>query len=417
MSEAEAQAQATDILLPGAGIAVFSQDEDTLGAMRALQEDWRFARVDIHVIEGGVEQAIARFETETSPDLLIIQTDNIDDGFTAGLGNLSQYCEEGTSAIIIGPVNDVYLYRQLIEMGVSDYLVRPVKADVMADVIAKALINRLGVSDSRLIACVGAKGGVGTTSLTQIGALLASDRLGQKTMLMDFAGGWSSLSVGVGFDPSATLFEIVKAVESGSEDSLKRMVHEVDERLSVLASGSDAMLDPSLNAQQCESVLDNLMSKYPIVFVDLSGADPVLKKTVMARANQILLVTTPTVTSLRASRSLIKEISDIRGGEVTDISLVVNRQGAAKTYEVSNTDIEEALEFKAEAIFTDNPSLFLKCESEMNTLLSDKDGEDLVTAFLPVLAKSITSNIDDKDADTEKKSGLLGGFLSKLGTK
>ena len=93
-------------------------------------------------------------------------------------------------------------------MGISDYLVRPIMPDVLKEVVAKALIAQLGVSDSRLIAFVGAKGGVGTSSLAQLAAWTTSKSLEQKTLLMDGAGGWSSLSVGIGFDPSANLHEL-----------------------------------------------------------------------------------------------------------------------------------------------------------------------------------------------------------------
>ena len=146
-------------------------------------------------------------------------------------------------------------------MGVSDYLVRPIKPEVLQEVVAKALVSQLGVSGSRLIAFVGAKGGVGTSSLAQIAALTASETLENKTLLMDGAGGWSSLSVGIGFDPSATLHEIARAVETGNEDALERMFFQASEKLTLLASGADAMLDPFVAGAQYEAVLDNLMVK------------------------------------------------------------------------------------------------------------------------------------------------------------
>ncbi|MCK5375081.1 MAG: type II secretion protein ATPase, partial [Alphaproteobacteria bacterium] len=143
----EAEYQETDILLPVARVSIFSDDKDTLGSGGKMQDDWRFARVDVVAQEGDVSVAIDAYKEQTSPDLLIIQTEDIDDNFLSKLGELSSCCDEGTSAIVIGPVNDVYLYRKLIEMGVSDYLVRPIESDILAEVIAKALIANLGVSD------------------------------------------------------------------------------------------------------------------------------------------------------------------------------------------------------------------------------------------------------------------------------
>ncbi len=413
----ESEAQITDILLPQASIAVFSNDEETLGSAASLRDDWRYARVTVNEIKGGVDQAIATYQSATSPDLMIIQTEDIDDSFTAKLGELSQYCDEGTSAIIIGPVNDVYLYRQLIEMGVSDYLVRPIKPKIFGEVIAKALVDRLGVSDSRLIVFASAHGGVGTTTLSQISALISSSQMGQKTMLMDMCGGWSSLSVGLGFEPSATLQEVYKAIDSGSEDTLKRMIHNVDDKLSVVSTGSDSMLDQAVTAAVAEAILDNLMSVYPIVFVDLSGADSVVKKAVLARANQIVLVTTPTVTSLRSCRSLLSEISDVRGESTDDVSLLVNKSGVVKSQEVSRPDITEAIGCAVDADIPYMPEAFLKYESEIKNLMGQKEGDALLEQLVPILMKSISVDEVSDGGDDDKKSGFLGGFLSKLGSK
>ena len=113
----ENEHQATDILLPEARFFVFSNDKDTLLSTAELQKDWRFARVEVKAEAGDVDTAIEAFKEQDSPDLLIIQTDEIDDAFIERLGELSNYCDEGTSAVIIGPVNDVYLYRELIDLS------------------------------------------------------------------------------------------------------------------------------------------------------------------------------------------------------------------------------------------------------------------------------------------------------------
>ncbi len=404
--------QATDTLLPSAGITVFSNDSDTLESAASLSDDWRFARVNVNAIKGDVETAITTFQSQNSTEIIIIQTDEIDDGFTERLGELSSYCDEGTAAIVIGPVNDVYLYRQLIEMGVSDYLVRPIMPDILKDVISKALIQRLGVSDSRLIAFVGAKGGVGTSSIAQICAWIAAENMDNKTLLLDAAGGWSPFSVGIGFDPSANLSEISRAVEGGNEDALERMFFEASDRLTILASGSDGMLDPSVSAPKFEAILDNLMVKSPVVMVDLSGAESSVKKVVLSRAHEIVMVTAPTVTSLRFCRSLMKEISDVRGGETEEVSLVVNQTGLAKSHEVSSSDITEALEFKPSASIPYVSSVFLKHESEIKGIITDKEASAFVSDLSDLLRKSVSSNSDEEDK-SEESSGFLDGLFSR----
>ncbi len=408
--------QGTNILLPKARIAVFSEDEETLASVQGLQNDWRFARVEILVVTGGVEAAILTYQTQAAPDLLIIQTEEVNDAFTGKLGELSGHCDEGTAAIIVGPVNDVYLYRQMIEMGVSDYLVKPIKPDVISEVIAKALISRLGVSDSALVAFIGAKGGVGTSVLTQISSCISSEKIGQKTILVDAGGGWSSASVGLGFDPSSSLVEVARSVSSKNDDNVNRLIQQLSDKLSILSTGADAMLDPSISGEQVEAILDNLMVKYPIVFVDLSCADAVLRKAVLSRASQVIVVSEPTVTSLRFCRSLLKEVSDVRGGKSDAVSLFINKAGISKAYEVVKADIESALGFSVSVTLDYLPALFLKHESEIFDVVSDKEGGALLTAIQPFL-NEIFSYDGTGGEDSEKSSGLIGGFLNKLSAK
>ncbi|MGH1457119.1 MAG: AAA family ATPase [Alphaproteobacteria bacterium] len=408
--------QGTNILLPSARIAVFSMDGETISSAETLLDDWRFARVEVKAIKGDVEAAISAYQEESSPDLLIIQTEDINDAFTERLGELSGYCDEGTAAIIVGPVNDVYLYRKLIDMGISDYLVKPIKPEIISEVIAKALITRLGVSDSALIAFIGAKGGVGVSALAQLSSCLASKKMGQKCILVDGGGGWASSSVGLGYDPAATFPEVARAVSAGNEDTLKRMIQVVNEKLSVLATGSDAMLDPSISAEQAESILDNLMVKFPVVLVDLSSSPTSVRKAVLGRASRVVVVSTPTVTSLRFCRSLLKEISDIRGGKTDVVSLVLNKCGLSKGHEVSKADVENAIEFKVSSTIDNIPQVFLKHESNIAGIAADKDGGVVVTAILPILGEAITSaDVDGEPSD--KNSGILGGFLNKITAK
>ncbi len=411
----DADIRATSILLPAAKVAVYSRDQDTLDAARALDNDWRFARVELAVEEGDIKSAIEAYKEVHSPDLLIIQTDTIGDALTNDLGSLAQHCEEGTAAIIIGPDNDVALYRKLIDMGISDYLVKPIKTDMMADIIAKTLIEKLGATGSRLIAFAGAKGGVGTSAILQACAWGVSDILDQKTIIMDAAGGWSALSVGIGFEPATTLSEASRAAENSDEDGLKRMLHKAGDKLSILASGGDVMLERPINAVQAEHILDTLMAKFPVILADLSHTTPDVQKAILSRAHDIVVVSTPSLSSLRLARSLIHEIKEIRGGDEQGVELIINKAGLDKTTEVSKNDIQKAMDLNITSIIPYAPKVFMKAESESKKITQIAEGLEIVKASLiPFIASLLSVTEVSKKDDSEVKSGLLGGFFSKI---
>lgn len=403
----------TNILLPTASVDIFIKDKETLEAARSLVDDWRFARVTISVEEGNVETAIQSYSEAKSPTLVIIETDTTDESFIGRLGELSVHCEETTNAVIIGPVNDVNLYRSLTSMGVSDYLVKPVPQETLSEVIANALITKLGTSGSRLIGVIGAKGGVGTSSLTQGLAWGLSEKLDQKTFLMDAASGWSTLGVGMGFEPLTTLDEAVRAAESGDEDTLARMIHKASDKLSVLASGADSMLETSVQATQYETLIDLLMKSYPVVLVDLSGAIPSLKRTVLSIAHEVIVVSTPTLPSLRATRTLMQELKLIHGGDTSNVDLIVNMEGLAASKEVSKKDIAGSLDYTPTVSLPFDPKLFLGVENEGKKLTGNKTGAEIVDHLLPVAQRVLS----DVKVVEKESGGMIEQFLNKLSKK
>ena len=405
----------TDILLPTAGVDIFIKDKETLEAARSLVDDWRFARVTVSVEEGNVETAIVSYQEAKSPALVIIETDTTDDSFIERLVELSSYCDEDTNAIVIGPVNDVNLYRNLTSMGVSDYLVKPVAVETLSEVIASALITQLGTSGSRLIGVIGAKGGVGTSALTQGLAWGLSEKLGQKTFLMDAAAGWSSLGVGMGFEPMTTLDEAAHAASDHDEDTLARMFFSANDKLTVLASGADSMLEATVQAAQFEQLIDLMMTSYPIVLVDLSGAVPSLKRTVLSRAHELVVITTPTVPSLRSARTLMQEIKLIHGGNTSNVDLVVNMQGMTPSKEVPKKDITSALEYTPSVSIPFDSKLFIGVENEGKKLTGHKDGAEIVDKLLPVAQRVLSGKSQNQSSDGE--NGIIGQFLNKLSGK
>src|SRR4051812_36366618 len=153
------QEDITSILLPTSRVDFFALDEGTAAHAQQLAADWRFARVTLQMERTGIEGAIANYSQAASPELIIIETNDISDAFIQQLGQLAGVCAAGTDAVVIGPMNDVHLYRSLVEMGIKDYLVRPVSEEDMVKVIARTLVEKRGFSGSRLVTVVGSKGG------------------------------------------------------------------------------------------------------------------------------------------------------------------------------------------------------------------------------------------------------------------
>ncbi len=347
-------------LLPEARVDVFTTDPQTVGTVRQLTQDWRFSRVRFQLHEGDIRAAVNRYTQERSPDLLIIETARIDDAFTGQLEALANVCATHTAAVFVGPENDITLYRRLLEMGATDYLVHPLKVEDVVAVISKTLIDRLGASQSRVTTVMGAKGGVGTSRVTQILAH-ALAQAGETTTLFDCGGSWGLLPSTYGREPMITLRDLATLVRT-QEDALDDLVHKTSPMLSVVAAGGDPLLASTLTSDGFEGILDTLCRRQPHVLVDLSQSPTGVRAMAFAKSHDIVLVTTATPIALRNARHLIREIHQMRGPE-GPLHLVVNETGLMPKEELSPKDIHEALGISPAAAIPFEPDVFARLDT------------------------------------------------------
>lgn len=407
----------TSVLLPASSVDFYVLDEGTTALVQKFAEDWRFARVVMQVEHAGIETAINHYEKTTAPELIVIETSDIGEDFIQQLCKLAEVCSENTDAVIIGPNNDVHLYRSLVEMGVKDYLVRPVSEEDMAKVIARTLIDKKGISGSRLVAVIGSKGGVGTTSVAQILAWNIAESLKQKTMLMDVAGSAGSIGIAHGLEPSTTLMETIRLSDTGTDDDMDRIYQSVSEHLFALVCGGDPILIEPCEPDNIETLVNCVMQKFPVVIVDVSQAPRSVQKRLLERAARIVIVTTPMLSALRNARTLLNEIRTLKS-HLKETDLVVNMRGMASPEEVPAREIKEALgmDIEPSATLPYVPKIFSASEASGKSVGQNKDAENITKVLMPIAVK--TSVVKSKDIKDKNEKDTLMSFIKKtLGRK
>ena len=176
------------------------------------------------------------------------------------------------------------------------------------------------------------------------------------------------------------------------------------------------MLDDAVDSARYEALLDYLMALYPVVLVDLSGAPSRLKRLVLTKAQRTMLVTSPHLPAVRAARTLLQEIKQLRGDGESSVDVILNMKGIAPKHEVSKTQIKDALEQQPAAVIDFAPALFVATESEGRKLSLQKDGETAVFELMKPIMDTL--GIQKAPVETEKKATKgVGGLLDKLKSK
>src|SRR6202795_4389379 len=142
---------------PRVSVQAFCETVETAAAVQSAGEDRRLGKAHLKIQMAGMAAAIEAYPTAPTPNVIILETEGRTDILT-GLDQLATVCDAGTRVIVIGRVNDVMLYRELVRRGVSDYVISPVSAIDVVRSICGLFSSPEAKAVGRIIAVVGAKG-------------------------------------------------------------------------------------------------------------------------------------------------------------------------------------------------------------------------------------------------------------------
>ena len=105
---------------PRVSVQAFCETVETAAAIQAAGEDRRLSKAHLRIQMGGLTAAIEAYQSSPTPNVIILETESRSDDILGGLDQLAEVCDAGTRVVIIGRMNDVTLYRELVRRGVSE---------------------------------------------------------------------------------------------------------------------------------------------------------------------------------------------------------------------------------------------------------------------------------------------------------
>ncbi len=147
-------------------LVAFLSDPDSRDLVQSLVFDLELQNVVVR--QGSVDDALDFVKTLPSwPHQLLV--DIADSALPLGdMKRVANIAEPGTRIIVAGDRNDVGLFRDLMELGVADYLLKPLTPAMLRRSLhfgALASEPARAPRAGKTIAVAGARGGAGTTTL------------------------------------------------------------------------------------------------------------------------------------------------------------------------------------------------------------------------------------------------------------
>lgn len=306
-------------------VMAFLGDEETAEAARGALADLVRAPGDIQ--RGGIDRAIEQLAGEPSPEVLLVDVGDSELPIS-DVSRLAEVCEPGVEVIAVGTRNDIGLYRDLLQAGVSDYLVKPLTPDLVRRAVMSVIEGSEPRSETKLgklVVLTGSRGGVGTSTMAVNLAWHLAEKQGRRVALLDLdlVGGDCALLLNL--KSTAGLRRALEAPERIDGVFITRAMARFGDKLSVLSAEEPFAEDIVIEPEALEVLLRALQVQFHYVVVDLPRSLRRFWPALSQRAAVRVIVADAVLTSLRDVRRFKK--ADGAGQLPGQTLLLLNRQG------------------------------------------------------------------------------------------
>ncbi len=328
----------------------FVLDEVTRAALVRVAEGHGWPETE--VLEGGVRDAADALAGVSTPQVLVVDLSNSTDPLE-DMGSLAEVCDAGTRVITLGNVNDVNLFRGLVALDVQDYLLKPVTAEALDAIIVRAAENPAAAEPEeakigRLIAVIGARGGVGASTIAVNTAWLMAHELNMRVAVVDLDLHFGTVALSLDLEPGRGFREALENPNRIDGLFIERAMVRESDNLMILASEEALENAFTFDPAAVELLLEKLRCDFDCVVVDFPRSAVTANAYILEAASAAAVVSDPSLAGMRDTIRLVSFIK--RVAPTALVKVVINRLGAAKKGELSKDDFERNAELKVDHV-------------------------------------------------------------------
>jgi pilus assembly protein CpaE len=400
---------ADDYIAPAPRVSVqaFCETEATAEAIQSAGLDRRLAKAHVTIKMGGMEAAIETYHSIPTPNVIVLETQGGYD-VLAGLDQLATVCDAGTRVVVIGNENDVAPYRELVRRGVSDYVIGPVET---LDVV-RAICGLFSASDAvvvgRIIAVVGAKGGVGASTVAHNVAWAIARDLALDSVVIDLDLAFGTASLDYNKDPLQGIANAVFAAERPDSAFIERLLAKCNDHLSLLAAPAALDRVYDFGADAFDAIFDTLRLTTPCIVLDIPHQWSGWTRRALVGADDILIVAEPDLANLRNAKNMLSMLKAARPNDRPPL-YCLNQVGMSKRPEISPREFAKAIEGPPIATIPLDPKMFGTAANN-GQMIAEISANHRISKTFVQIAQQLTGRGEPK----KPRGSLLSPILRKL---
>lgn len=337
-------------------LAFYAQD-GTGAVLESLQGDRRMMRSKVRVNSGGLGGATKYLAEHDGAQLLIVEAMETGEALFDALGGLSEVCSPQLKVVLMGQQNDISLYKQIIDMGLSDYIHSSASLDQLISTIESLFAEEDTSRLARVIAFIGARGGVGSTTVATNTAYSLAHRFDDEAILMDLDLQFGTAALALDLQARQSIDEALAAPDRLDDELMERFLTRVDDRLSIVAASAELDSAADVRFESVERLLRPARRMAGFVVLDLPHRWAPWVNDVMLMADEVVVTAYPDLANLKGAKNLFDRLGP-RRGEGAPMRLVFNGVGRSKRSELPKKDFQGALKVAPSASIPFEPAVF-----------------------------------------------------------
>ena len=403
---------ADDYIAPAPRVSVqaYCESAETAAAMRSAGEDRRLGKAHLSVQMGGTAAAIEAYRTVPTPNVIILETDTKSD-ILAGLDDLASVCDPGTRVVVIGSLNDAAPYRELVRRGVSDYVIGPVTPLDVVRSICSLFSASESVPVGRVIAIVGAKGGVGASTIAHNVAWAIARDLALDSVVIDLDLAFGTASLDYNQDPLQGVANAVFSPDRLDTAVMERLLAKCTEHLSLLAAPATLDRVYDFGEQAFDAIFDTLRLTTPCIVLDVPHQWSGWTKRILVGADDILIVAEPDLANLRNAKNMLNMLKASRPNDRPPL-YCLNQVRMPKRPEIDARGFAKAIESPPIAAIPFDSRMFGTAANNGQMIAEIAAGHRTTEMFLQI-AHQLTGRGDGK----KRRRSFLSPIINKLRAK
>ncbi|HVY59945.1 MAG TPA: AAA family ATPase, partial [Xanthobacteraceae bacterium] len=260
----------------------------------------------------------------------------------------------------------------------------------------------------RIVAVVGAKGGVGASTISHNVAWAIARDLKLDSVVADLDLAFGTAGLDYNQDPPQGVADAVFSPDRVDTAFIDRLLSKCADHLSLLAAPATLDRVYDFAAEAFDPIFDTLRANVPCVVLDVPHQWAAWTKRALSSADDILIVAAPDLANLRNAKNLLDFLRANRPNDRRPF-YCLNQVGVPKRPEIKPADFAKALEDEPVAIIPFEPQVFGTAANNGQMIAEVASGHRVAETFRQ-LSQMLTGRTELK----KSRSKLLGPILGKL---